>query len=134
MVRADYRDRRVFPDTIGVYHYGIDIHPYDNSPAEFQRFRNDFFSPENTLKAGECCTIPYRSLCVRGSANLLAAGRCIAADHDIEAAIRVMPTCFVTGQAAGCAAALAAASGDIRQVAVPEFQERLTGLGARLRP
>ena len=134
MVRADYRDRRVFPDTVGVYHYGIDIHPYDDSPAEFRRFRNDFFSPENTLKPGECCTIPYRSLCVGGSANLLAAGRCIAADHDIEAAIRVMPTCFVTGQAAGCAAALAAASGDIRQVAVPELQKQLAGLGARLRP
>ncbi|MBQ4107745.1 MAG: FAD-dependent oxidoreductase [Lentisphaeria bacterium] len=134
MVRDDYGSRRVFPDSIGVYHYDIDIHPYDNSLAEFQRFRRDFCEPANILAPGECCTIPYRSLCVKNCENLLAAGRCIAADHDVEAAIRVMPVCFVTGQAAGCAAALARTDGDIRQIPVTVLQQQLTDLGARLRP
>ena len=134
MVRDDYGSRRVFPDSIGVYHYDIDIHPYDNSLAEFHRFRRDFCEPANILAPGECCTIPYRSLCVKNCENLLAAGRCIAADHDVEAAIRVMPVCFVTGQAAGCAAALARTDGDIRQIPVTVLQQQLTDLGARLRP
>jgi hypothetical protein len=44
-----------------------------------------------------------------------------------------MPGCFITGQAAGVAAALAAAgNGDTRAVTVPELQRRLKALGAFL--
>jgi len=50
--------------------------------------------------------IPYRSLIPRGAVNLLVAGRCISADRMVQGSIRVMPCCFITGQAAGAAVAL----------------------------
>ncbi len=45
------------------------------------------------------------------TANLLVSGRCISADHQANGAIRVMPACFATGQAAGTAAAMAVRGG-----------------------
>lgn len=48
--------------------------------------------------------IPLRCLKPRGTERLFVAGRCISADHDAQASIRVMGTCFATGEAAGKAA------------------------------
>jgi ribulose 1,5-bisphosphate synthetase/thiazole synthase len=50
--------------------------------------------------------IPYRCLVPQSIENLLVAGRCISADHRAESAIRKVPPCMATGQAAGTAAAL----------------------------
>lgn len=47
------------------------------------------------------CGIPLGCLKPRGVERLLVAGRCISADHDAQASIRVMGTCFATGEAAG---------------------------------
>lgn len=49
--------------------------------------------------------IPLRCLKPKGIERLWVAGRCISADHDAQASIRVMGTCFATGEAAGKAAA-----------------------------
>lgn len=49
--------------------------------------------------------IPMRCLKPAGIESLFVAGRCISADHEAQAAIRVMGTCFATGEAAGRAAA-----------------------------
>jgi len=57
--------------------------------------------PQHNLPAG----IPLRCLIPTGAQRLFVAGRCISADHDAQASIRVMGTCFVTGEAAGRAAA-----------------------------
>lgn len=54
--------------------------------------------------------IPLACLRPRGIDRLWVAGRCISTDHDAQASIRVMGTCFATGQAAGIAAAREAAS------------------------
>ncbi len=51
------------------------------------------------------CGIPLRCLKPRGMDRLFVAGRCISADHGAQASIRVMGTCFATGEAAGNAAA-----------------------------
>lgn len=48
--------------------------------------------------------IPLRCLKPQGIERLFVAGRCISADHDAQASIRVMGTCFATGEAAGRAA------------------------------
>lgn len=53
--------------------------------------------------------IPYRALLPKEIDNLLVAGRCISGEREVVAAIRVMPTCFAMGQAAGTAAALCVA-------------------------
>ena len=60
--------------------------------------------------------LPYRMLLPRRSShggvdNLLAAGRCASMTHEGHSAARVSGACFVMGQAAGTAAALAIAAG-----------------------
>ena len=55
--------------------------------------------------------IPYRSLITESEPNLLIAGRCISADAEAFAAIRVQAPCMETGQAAGIAVAICKADG-----------------------
>ena len=54
-------------------------------------------------------------------------------DRQMEASIRVMPGCFITGQAAGTAAALAAKCGNVRAVSIRSLQAALVKAGAYLR-
>ena len=56
------------------------------------------------------CGIPLRCLKPLGMSRIFVAGRCISSDHEAQASIRVMGTCFVTGEAAGIAAAAARGS------------------------
>jgi hypothetical protein len=79
--------------------------------------------------------IPYRSLVPRDIEGVLAAGRNLSADTKSHAALREIPECWVMGEAAGIAAAMAV-SGDLRlrDVPVPELQRRLLERGAILEP
>ena len=55
-------------------------------------------------------------------------------DRQMEASIRVMPGCFITGEAAGTAAALAVdQSAAVRAVDVALLQRTLAGNGAYVR-
>jgi hypothetical protein len=54
---------------------------------------------------GDYYEIPFRSLVVKGFANLLSAGRCISATHEALGSVRVMGCCMATGDSAGRAAA-----------------------------
>jgi hypothetical protein len=85
------------------------------------------------LPAGVSYEVPYRSLRPGGVGNLLVAGRCLSADHDALASIRVMGPSLALGQAAGTAAALAARDGiPVADVAVDELQASLSKQGAML--
>ena len=55
--------------------------------------------------------IPYGALVPKKLDNLLAAGRCISAELPMADLVRLIPNCFVTGHAAGVAAAVAAKDG-----------------------
>ncbi len=55
--------------------------------------------------------VPYRSLVSVGASNLLAAGRCLSADRQAFASLRVQASAMGAGQAAGVAAAMAAKNG-----------------------
>lgn len=59
--------------------------------------------------------------------NLFAAGRCVSVTDDMWDVTRVIPTCAVTGQAAGTAAALVARKGSVE---LPLLQETLRRNGA----
>lgn len=72
--------------------------------------------PENDRPAG----IPLDCLRAAEDDRLFVAGRCLSCDHEAQASIRVMGTCFATGQAAGLAAAVRARGG-----AMAEVTERL---------
>lgn len=54
------------------------------------------------------CGIPLGALRSRDRGNLFAAGRCVSSSHEAQASLRVIGTCFATGEAVGIAAALAA--------------------------
>jgi hypothetical protein len=85
------------------------------------------------LPTGVSYQVPFGSLRPRGAPNLLVAGRCLSADHDALASIRVMGPSLALGQAAGTAAALAARDGvPVAEVAVDELQASLSKQGAIL--
>lgn len=50
---------------------------------------------------GRSAGIPAGALTAAGFERLFVAGRCISCDHEAQASIRVMGTCFATGEAAG---------------------------------
>lgn len=77
--------------------------------------------------------IPYSSLIPQRVENLIVAGRCFGFDRELAWDAREIGTCFVTGQAAGVAAALAVnARAGVRDVDVPKLQETLRKQGAML--
>jgi hypothetical protein len=70
--------------------------------------------------------IPYGALVPQRIDHLLAAGRCISAEIRMADLVRLIPNCFVTGHAAGVAAAVAARDGcRPRDVDVAEVQRIL---------
>jgi len=69
----------------------------------------------------------------KGVDNLLVAGRCASMTHGGQSAARVSGPCFVMGEAAGTAAALALRSGvRPRDVAVSDLQRELERNGVFL--
>lgn len=127
----DFLKRAIFEDEIGRFAYPVDLHATSLDPAKTKAFEEEFQSMR--LKPGENYGIPLRSLLPKGLENVLVAGRCIGCDRSIQGSIRVMPGCFITGQAAGVAAALAARQGGaVRKVPVRAVQAQLHKLGAYL--
>lgn len=126
----DFRQRRSFPDEIGRYCYPVDIHPSSPDPKAYKAFEEQFLK-ELRYKPGESYGIPYRVLTPRGLRNVLTAGRCVSTDRYVLGSLRVMPGCFITGQAAGTAAAMALeAGGDVRAIDVQRLREQLRRDGA----
>lgn len=107
---ADFRARRHFDDQIGVYNKAVDIHVYDLTPEQYQRYYQEY-NADDRLKAGESYGMPYGILVPRGWTNLWAAGRCVSADVKVQGAIRDQPACYLQGQAAGLAAAQSVQTG-----------------------
>ncbi len=123
-----FSDGYVWEDEIGRYSYPIDIHPVTADADGMNGFGR---SVSIRHKDGESYGIPYGCLVPVSVTNLLTAGRCIGADRPMQASARVIPCCYITGQAAGTAAAVcvrnrsAAADADIA-----ELQRQLRILGA----
>jgi len=127
----DFKGRAVFDDEIGRYSYPVDIHPLRPEKGEYDRFMDEW--QDLRYGKGESYGIPYRTLVPRGLTNVLVAGRCISSDRFLQGSVRVMPGCYITGQAAGLAAALAVEGDtDTRGVDVARLQQRLKAFGACL--
>jgi hypothetical protein len=127
----DFNRRAVFLDEIGRYAYPVDIHASSPNREDFERFDEEFRSLR--YKDGESYGIPYRCLLPRGLDNLLIAGRCISSDRYLQGSLRVMPGCYITGQAAGMAAALSVETlRTPRTVDIISLQRRLRHMGAYL--
>ena len=95
--------KEAFPDEIGRYSYPVDIHPMSADKKGVKGFAKALSMRHEN---GESYSIPYRSLVVKGINNLLVAGRAIGADRGMQASVRVIPCCYITGQAAGTAASI----------------------------
>jgi len=129
---ADYKKRAVFADEIGRYAYAIDIHPGTTDAASYEKHRKEF-DQEYRYGKGESYGIPYRILTPKGLDNVLVAGRCVSTDQLVHGSLRVMPGCFITGQAAGMAAAIASQTGQsVHGLDVKALQARLKAFGAYL--
>jgi hypothetical protein len=94
----DYRDGKIFEDSICYAFYPVDLHTKSGVKPE-------------PLKPGKVPTIPLRALIPKSARNLLVAGRCVSSDRLANSGLRVQASCMGMGQAAGAAAALAAKAG-----------------------
>lgn len=108
VLRSRWPEGTPLPDEIGV------------TPAVSPKFPN--------------ISVPYGALVPIELDGLLAAGRHISCDSNSHGFMREIPQCWITGQAAGVAAALAARAGvEPRAVAIDQLQEALLAQGVYLR-
>ena len=128
----DIVENRSFPDVIGVPGYrhtrGLPVHSPDGHEGAESDVANRQAIDELFVYG-----IPYRCLLPSGVEGLLVAGRCISATHAADGYTRVIPSCMLTGQAAGTAAALSAQA-DVppRRLDVSRLQRCLAEQGVRL--
>ena len=99
----DYRLRRSFPDEIGRNSYAIDLH--DEKHFYKGVNANEGYGRYTT---GDSHGIPLRALIPRATDNLFVGGRSISCERAVQSSLRIIPVCFVTGEAAGAAAAVCA--------------------------
>jgi hypothetical protein len=108
VLRSRWPEGRALPDEIGV------------SPAVSPKFPN--------------ISIPYGALVPEKLDGLLACGRHISCDRNSHGFMREIPQCWITGQAAGAAAAVAVTQGvQPRAVDVARVQQALRAQGVYLR-
>lgn len=112
----------------------IDIHTAKDEIAQSRKNEKHVTGRFENYQPGESHGIPYRCLTPKGLTNVLVAGRSISTDRTVQGSTRVMPTCLVTGEAAGTAAALAADAGsaDVHAVDTARLRETLRNNGAYL--
>jgi hypothetical protein len=109
VLRGDWPNGLALPDEIAV------------SPPPSPKFPN--------------ISVPYGALVPESLDGLLACGRHLSCDRNSHGFMREIPQCWLTGQAAGAAAALAVAEKvQPRAVNVQALQETLLAQGAFLRP
>ena len=112
----DVRNQARFDDSIGICPEFIDGYGIAIMPTTGRYFH-----------------VPYRIMVPQEIENLLVAGRCVAGDKISHAATRQMCCCFVTGQAAGVAAAISIKNQtSCRDVDVSKVQNVLKEQGVRI--
>ena len=128
LVLEDFKARRDFSDEIGRYNFSADIHPPRPTREQVEEHKKVFKG--TACGKGESYGIPYRVLLPKNVNNLLTCGRCVSTDRYVHASLRVIPGCWITGQAAGMAGAIAAdADSTPRQIDVQTLRSRLQKIG-----
>ena len=107
----DFKARRWFPDQIGLCKTTVDIHVYDASDEQWERYTQEFLKLDRPAK-GESYGIPYGILVPKGMRNLWVAGRCNSSDIKVHGSLRGQPTCLMMGQAVGTAAVQSIRTGE----------------------
>jgi len=111
-----------FEDTIGINAWPMELHRAGGIswgfPSDDNRAYND---------------LPWRMIVPQKVENLLVAGRCASMTHEGQSAARASGGCFVMGQAAGTAAALAGST-PVQQIDPARLQQALLQDGSLLQP
>lgn len=116
----DILSHRRFEDAIAQTAHPIDVHRAEGTGQDVRFLEDTGF-------------IPYGSLFAEGYPNLLVAGRCISADKQAFASIRVQAPVMAVGQAAGTAAAMCQREGvHVDRIDRVLLKERLCMQGAIL--
>lgn len=106
MTESDIKSGGHFEDEIAYGGWPMDDHnPYG------MRKNDEACLPSVMIPVSEPYGIPLRCLYSKNIKNLMFAGRNISVTHVALSSTRVMATCSLLGQAAGCAAAVAALKG-----------------------
>jgi hypothetical protein len=128
----DYKARRKFPDQIAVFCKAVDIHVYDCSDEQYNRYYDEY-EKSDRYAPGEYYGIPYGVLVPKGWKNLWVAGRCVSCDVKVQGSLRVQPAASMMGQAAGVAAFQSIKSGKAAaEIDTEELVETLRSQGANL--
>jgi len=118
----DLRKCAKFYDSIGYGSFFFDVHNCTNIGMD-----EEVEQPP----VGFRYQIPYRALLPQTLHNVLVAGRCISCDHHALGSLRVMPQCFIEGDAVGIAASMAVQRGvSPRNIDIRVLQEALRNAGA----
>ena len=111
-----------YPDSVSRGAHPIDIH-------------SSAGATQSVTFLKQAAYVPYRALVANGFPNLLVAGRCISADRQAFASLRVQASCMGMGQAAGVAAAQAVRGEtevNVLQLDTDRLTSRLREIGACL--
>ncbi len=125
--------RRVIGDYILTKEHIFDYKKSEDDIA-YCAYKIDIHSPSGQgtllkeLDQGSYYGIPFRCLTPKGLDNLLVAGRSISSTHEAHSSLRIQPTCYAIGEAAGLSAAMAVSScnGKVRDVKIKELRNRLS--------
>jgi len=114
----DYISGKMYKDSVCYAFYPIDLHVMNGIE---QRFHEEHVVSK----------VPYGALIPKNAKRILCAGRCISSDTYANSGVRVEAVCMATGQAAGCAAAIAAKDNcNVKQVKYNDICKELKVLGA----
>lgn len=113
MTAADVKNPGKEPCPVARLAHPIDIHAAKGSAQTLIRLTKDVY-------------VPYDAMVCREIANLIVAGRCISAEKEPYASVRVMGTLMCMGEAAGIAANLAVHLGcGVRDIPRNELRRKL---------
>jgi hypothetical protein len=114
----DYIRGKMYADSVCYAFYPIDLHVMNGIEQKFHE--------EHVVSK-----VPYGALIPKHAKRILCAGRCISSDTYANSGVRVEAVCMATGQAAGCAATIAARENcNVKQVKYDDICKELKVLGA----
>ncbi len=118
----DEVNARTYPDVIAMCKSDFDSHGYTVDPL---------FVLAHLQRARVTTYVPYRCLLPEGLNGMLVVGIGLSVHRDALPVVRMQPDVQNVGYAAGCAAAMAAGSGDgaVREIDLKALQKHLAEIG-----
>jgi len=103
----DKKHCRKFHDAVLRFPGGskVDMHAPSGEREDYEKYLRLFTVESAPTDPKDYCTLPYGVFVAQKTENLLVAGRCLSAERETQAALRLMGYCMMMGQVVGSAAA-----------------------------